>query len=100
MINIKYFKYLNTKGFNVFLNENGYKLDDVKGFSVVGQKQYHGNIWKIYNIWFKDYHKEYFKVVYFKDFNEYQQSRLGFNGNKLLEWYENANIRKYKHVIF
>ena len=99
MINIKYFKYLNTKGFNVFLNEYGYKLADVKGFSVSVVHHYHGNFLEVYNIHFNDDEYEYFKVVYFESFNEYQQSRLGFNGNKLLDWYENANIRKYKHVI-
>ena len=96
MKNIKYFKYMNTKYFNVFLKEYGYKLDDVKGFSFIGKKQYRGNVLKIYFIHFNDGEKEYFKVAYFKSFNECKQSSLGFNGNKLLSWYNDANIRKYR----
>ena len=85
MKNIKYFKYVNTKHFNLFLSSYGYKLEDVKGFSVAEQKQYNGNILKIYFIHFNNGEFEYFKVVYFKSFNEYKQTFLGFNGNKLLE---------------
>ena len=96
MKNIKYFKYINTKQFSVFLKEYGYTLDDVKGFSFSDKKQYHNNILKTYNIYFKDGEYEYFKVVYFKSFNEYHQCGLGFNGEKLLEWYQDANIIKYK----
>ena len=96
MKNIKYFKYVNTKQFNVFLSAYGYKLENVKGFSYVGKKQYNGNVLKLYFIHFNDGEKEYFNVVYFKSFNEYRQSRLGFNGERLLEWYQDANIRKYK----
>ena len=79
MKNIKYFKYINTKQFNVFLSSYGYKLENVKGFSFVGKKQYHGNVLKLYFIHFNDGEKEYFKVVYFKSFNEYQQARLSFS---------------------
>ena len=96
MKNIKYFKYWYTYDFQQFLSEYGYKLEDVKGFSVAERRQYHGNILKIYNIHFNDGEYEYFKVVYFKSFNEYNQSRLGFNGNKLLFWYESAEIKEYK----
>ena len=85
MKSIKYFKYLDTKQFNAFLNAYGYKLDDVKGFSFDGKKQYHCNVLKIYCIHFIDGEREYFKVVYFKSFNEYRQSCLGFNGGKLLD---------------
>ena len=85
MKSIKCFKHVNKRCFNLFLKEYGYKLDDVKGFSVAQKSQYHGNILKIYNIRFNDGEYEYFKVVYFKSFNEYHQSSLGFNGNKLLE---------------
>ena len=96
MKNIKYFKYKDTYEYSVFLKECGYKLDDVKGFSYIGKKHYHGNIFKAYSIWFKDYHEEYFSVAYFKSLNEYHQCRLGFNGNKLLKWCEYANVIKYK----
>ena len=99
MISIKYFKYINTKQFNVFLSEYGYSMDDVVGFSFNNKEHYNGNILKEYTIYFSDHDHAFFKVVYFKSFNECNQSRLGFNGSKLLEWYEDANIRKYKHVI-
>ena len=85
MKNIKYFKYANKEKFNTFLSAYEYKLEDVKGFSFAGQRQYRGNILKIYNIHFNDGEYEYFKVVIFNSFNEYYQSKLGFNGNKLLE---------------
>ena len=100
MNNIKYFKYVNTKQFNVFLNEYGYSFKDIKGFKFVSETRYSGNILKAYFIYFNDGEYEYFKVAYFKDFNEYQQCRSGFKGDKLLNIYENANIRKYKHVIY
>ena len=96
MKNIKYFKYWYTYEFEKFLKEYGYTLNDVKGFSVGYKKQYRGNILKIYNVRFNDCEYEYFKVVYFKSLNEYHQAALGFNGNKLLNWYEDANIIKYK----
>ena len=85
MKSIKYFKYLNTKQFNAFLAAYCYKLDDVKGFSFDEKKQYHCNVLTIYCIHFKDGEREYFKVVTFKSFNEYRQSCLGFNGDKLLD---------------
>ena len=84
MKSIKCFKYVNKKCFSYFLNAYGYKLSDVKGFSLVEKKQYRNNILKVYFIHFKDGEKEYFKVATFKNFNEYKQSSLGFNGNKLL----------------
>ena len=96
MKSIKSFKYINENNFNVFLNNYGYKLDDVKGFSLAEKRQCRGNILKIYNIRFNDGEYEYFKVAVFESFNEYKQSSLGFNGNKLLDWWENANIRMYK----
>ena len=40
MKSIKYFKYINTKHFNVFLSAYGYKLEDVKGFKFIEKKQY------------------------------------------------------------
>ena len=96
MKSIKYFKYVNTKQFNVFLAAYCYKLDDVKGFSFDGKKQYRGNILKEYCIHFKDGEREYFKVVTFSSFNEYRQSCLGFNGGKLLDWWQDADVRRYK----
>ena len=96
MKSIKLFKYRNKEKFNLFLNAYGYKLDNVVGFSVVDKKQYHGNILKTYFIHFDDGEKEYFKVVIFRSINEYYQSKLGFNGNKLLEWYDDANVRLSK----
>ena len=85
MKSIKCFKYFSKKCFGYFLKKYGYILDDVAGFSFAGQKQYRGNVLKLYNIRFKDGEYEYFKVVTFKNFNEYKQSSLGFNGNKLLD---------------
>ena len=96
MKSIKSFKYINENNFNIFLNEYGYTLDDVVGFSLSERKQYRGNVLKIYNIHFNDGEYEYFKVVCFESSNEYHQSRLGFNGDRLLNWWENANIRMYK----
>ena len=96
MKSIKYFKYKNTKQFNVFLNEYEYTLENVKGFSVVDKKQYRGNVLKLYFIHFNNGEKEYFKAVYFKSFNEYQQARLGFSCIKLSGWCSSANVVKYK----
>ena len=96
MKSIKYFKYYNTKAFERFLGAYGYKLSDVKGFSFAGQKQHRYNVLKLYNIRFNDGEYEYFKVVFFKDFNEYQQARLSFSDIKLSGWYSSADIRKYK----
>lgn len=96
MKDIKYFKYKNTYEYNTFLKDYGYKIDDVVGFSFNDKEQYHNNILKTYNIYFKDGEYEYFKVVYFNNLNEYHQSRLGFNGNKLLNWCEDANVVWYK----
>ena len=96
MKNIKYFNYKNTYEYSIFLKAYGYTIKDVIGFSCDNKKQYHGNILKTYNVYFKDGEYEYFKVVYFKSLNEYHQSRLGFNGNRLLEWYQSASVVKYK----
>ena len=96
MKNIKYFQYKDTNNFIGFIESYDYKLDDVIGFSFDDKKQYHGNVLKWYKIYFKDGEYEYFKVAVFKSFNEYHQSALGFSGNKLSEWFENANIRNYK----
>ena len=96
MKNIKLFKFWDSYEFDRCLKDYGYTIDDVVGFSVVGKKHYHGNILKVYSIWFKDCGEEYFKVVYFKSFNECNQCRLGLKGNKLLRWYQISNIKHYK----
>ena len=96
MKNTNLFRYKDTSEFWAFLSSYDYKLDDAIGFSFDDKKQYRGNVLKWYKIYFKDGEYEYFKAAVFKSFNEYHQSALGFNGNKLLEWFENANIRKYK----
>ena len=96
MKNIKYFKYKDTYEFKKFLDAYGYRLWGVKGFSYAGKKQYRYNVLKLYRITFNDGEYEYFKIVYFKSFNECKQSRLGFNGNKMLDLYQSANIVKYK----
>ena len=96
MKNIKLFKYKDTKAFERLLCAYEYKLEDVIGFSFVEQKQYNNNILKEYCVHFKDGERGYFRVVCFKDFNEYHQSRLGFKGDKLLSWFEDADIREYK----
>ena len=96
MKSIKSFKYINTKQFNVFLEECNYKLKDIFGFESSWKEQYHGNILKEYTIFFKNGEYKHFKVVYFKSLNECQQSRLGFNGERLLEWYQDANVVWYK----
>ena len=84
MRSIKKFKYLSTNVFNEYVVGYGYNLDDAVGFSLYDKEQYHGNILKTYIIYFRDGEYECFKEVDFKDFNEYRQSALGFNGEKLL----------------
>ena len=93
MKSIKYFKYKNKDAFKYFLSSYDYKLDDVKGFSFAEQKQYRGNVLKWYKVHFKNGEYEYFKVVIFRSFNAYYDAKLGFSGNKLLEWYENADVK-------
>ena len=96
MKNIKYFKYKNICKFEEFLSAYEYKLEDVKGFKFIEKKQYRGNILKLYFICLSDGEEICFTTVDFKDFNEYRQTRLGFNGDKLLGWYEDAAVRRYK----
>ena len=96
MKSIKSFKYKDSCEYEYMLDSYDYKPADVKGFSFAGKEQYHGNVLKEYYIHFNDGEKEYFTVADFKSFNEINQSRLGFNGNKLLEWYEDANVRRYR----
>ena len=85
MKNIKYFKYKETSKFQKLLDSYGYKLEDVKGFSLDDTEYCHCNILKSYLIHFNDDEEVCFKVAYFKDFNEYRQSRLGFRNDKLLD---------------
>ena len=96
MKNIKRFKYWYSYEFESCLKSYGYTLDDVKGFNVAYKRCYHGNILKTYKVYVFDGESVYFSVAYFKSFNECNQSRLGFNGNKLLRWYEIAEIKEYK----
>ena len=96
MKKIKYFKYNNTVALENFLDAYGYRLENITGFKFGWKEQYQNNILKVYMIYFDDDEYEYFKVVYFKDFNECNQARLGFKGDKLLDWYEDAFVRKYK----
>ena len=96
MKSIKSFKYRDTAKFANFLSSYDYKLEDVVGFSLSERKQYDNNILKEYCIYFKDDEYEYFKVVCFKDFNEYHQAKWGFSSNKLVNWFEDADIKEYK----
>lgn len=96
MKDIKYFKYKNTYEYNKFLKECGYTLDDVKGFCLCQQTWYHGNLLKIYAIHFKDCKMKPFSVIYFKNINEYHQTHLGLSNERLLWWYQGANIIEYK----
>ena len=96
MKNIKFFKYKDTDDFKYLLSSYEYQSTDVKGFKFVEKKQYHGNVLKLYFICFNDGEEICFTVADFKNFNEINQSRLGFNGNKLQEWYEDANVRGYR----
>ena len=96
MKSIKLFKYKKESELIVFVGSCGYNLDDVKGFSLAEKKQYKGNIWKAYCIHFKDDECAHFKVVIFKSFHDYQQAHLGFKGNKLFDWFEDADLREYK----
>ena len=96
MKSIKLFKYKDSPKFEEFVSAYGYKLEDVKGYKFIGQKQYRGNVLKLYFICLNDGEEVYFKAVDFASFNEYRQSRLGFNGSKLEEWYEDSTVRRYK----
>ena len=96
MKNIKYFEYKNTYAFERFLCDYGYWVEDVKGFKFGWKEQYHGNILKVYMIYFNDDEYKLFRIIYFKSWNECNQARLGIINNKLLMWYDSSNIRKYK----
>ena len=96
MKNINLFKFKDTNEFWAFLSSYDYKLEDVVGFSLAEQRQCKGNVLKIYNVRFNDGEYEYFKAISFKDSNEYRQALLGFGGNKLLSWFEDADVREIK----
>ena len=96
MKSIKCFKHWKSHQFESFLNDYGYGIADVKGFSVSSIKRYGGNVLKTYKVYVYDGESVYFSVVTFESFNEYRQSALGFNGNKMSYWYERAIIAKYK----
>ena len=95
MKNIKYFKYRDTNAFKKFLDVFKYKPEDVVGFSLDDTEYYRSNILKTYLVHFTDGEEKYFRVVYFKSFNEYRQSRLSFNGDKLLDWCVDADVIWY-----
>ena len=96
MINIKRFKYWYSFEFESCLKDYGYTIDDVKGYSVSSIKRYCGNILKTYKVYVCDGESIYISVAYFKSFNEYNKTWLGFNGDTLLEWYKKAIIKLYK----
>ena len=96
MKSIKYFKYKNTFSFEKFLCNYHYWVENIKGFKYGWKEQYHGNILKVYLIYFNDNEYKLFRVLYFKSFNEYQQTHSGSKINKLTMWYDSANVVKYK----
>ena len=96
MNKIKLFQYKDTKAFEEFVSAYGYKLEDVKGFKFIGKKQWRGNVLKFYFICLNDGEEVYFTVEHFKSWSEYQECYLGFHGDKLLAWCEDAIITTYK----
>ena len=96
MKNIKSFKYWYSFEFDRFLKEYGYTIDDVKGFALSSILNYNGNVLKTYAVYAFDGRTIYFKIAYFKSFNEYNRCWLGVNGDKLLSWYKKAIIKLYK----
>ena len=96
MKNIKFFKYRNTDAFENLLSSYDYKPEDVKGFKFIEQKQYFGNVLKLYYICMEDGEEICFTVACFKSRNEYHQVRLGFRGEKLLSWFQDSAVREYK----
>ena len=97
MKNIKHFKYINTYSFQRFLCKNGYALDDVSGYSIGWKEQHNGNLLRVYVIYFNKGEYKLFSVLYFKNFNEYEEVSSGSKFNKTLSWYDGANIAKYKY---
>ena len=96
MKNIKRFKYWYSYEFEKCLKDHGYTIDDVKGYSVSAIHHYRGNIFKTYKVYIYDGESVYFSVAYFKSFDEYNKTWLGFSGDKLLQWYKKAIIKLYK----
>ena len=96
MRNIKYFQYKNMREFERFLNKCKCGMWKVTGFKFSREEHYNGNILKVYSIYFKDGSYKYFKVAFFKSIFECDKARLGVINNKLLMWYDDANVRKYK----
>ena len=96
MKNIKYFQYKDTYEFEKFLREYRYCVENITGFKYGWKEQYRGNFLKVYLIHFNDGNYKLFRVVYFKDFDECNKSRLGIIKNKLLMWYDSSNVRWYK----
>ena len=94
MKNIKSFKYVNTKQFNIFLKERRYSLNDVSGFKINMKFNRNGNILKIYSIYFKYNEVFSFWVINFKSFSEYQASF--YKDNNMFEWNKYSNLRTYK----
>ena len=92
MKKIKYFKYNGTNEYWRFIG-----MKNAVGFRVVSVEHYQGNILKVYSILFKGGSEKPFKVVDFKSIFECGHSRLGLKGDKLLEWYNSAQIRRYKY---
>ena len=97
MKDIKHFKYIKTYSFVRFLKEYGYSMNDVSGYSIGWKEQHNNNVLRVYIIYFNVSEYKLFRVLYLKDFNEYEQTRLGVKINKLLSWYDSANIAKYKY---
>ena len=99
MKNINLFKFKDTSEFWAFLGVRNHKLEDIVGFSLAEQRQCSGNVLKIYNVRFNNGEYEYFKVIIFKDLNEYKQTLFGFGHNKLLSWFEDSDIREIKENL-
>ena len=84
MKNIKFFKYWYSYEFEKCLRDYGYTIDDVIGFNVSYIRRYHGNVLKTYKVYVLDGESVYFSIAYFKSFDEYNKTWLGFNGDQLL----------------
>ena len=96
MKDIKHFMYKNTYEFERFLSATSKRLDDVSGYSVGWKEHYNGNVLRVYIIYLNNSEYKLFRIVYFKNIFECNNARLGVINNKLLMWYDSANIRKYK----
>lgn len=96
MKSIKCFKYWYSYEFEKCLEDYGYTLDDVEGFSISSIRRCRGNILKIYKVYVYEGEGIYFSVAYFKSFDEYNKCWLGFNGDRLLNWYKTSIINLYK----